>query len=59
MQVASIQKDLEFAIASIEKMLNEKDGEFIIETIRKFKKDGALDSYTLLELRHRLNKQIS
>ena len=56
METVSVSKELELALNSVEKLLNDNDGEFILELIRKFKQDKNLDFYTLQELRHRLCK---
>ncbi|MFH0703271.1 MAG: hypothetical protein V2B14_07050 [bacterium] len=56
MQAIDISSELSLAINSVESLLNEKDGEFVLEVIKKYKKHKNLDSYTLNELKHRLNK---
>ena len=56
MQTVSQTKELSIAMSSVENLLNGKDGQFVIEAIRKFKKYQTLDTYTLQELNHRLSK---
>ena len=55
MQAVEISQELEYVINVLEKLLNGKDDEFILEVLKKYKQDKSLDTYTLLELRHRLN----
>lgn len=54
MSVVDISHELELAMNSIESLLNAKDGDFILEAIRKYKQNKNIDIYTLMELRHRL-----
>ncbi len=56
MQTVAVSKELDLAIESIEKLLNEKDGEFILEAVKNYKQNKSLDFYTLQELKHRLSK---
>ena len=55
MQIVEMSHELNFAINTMENLLNSNDGDFVLETIRKYKQKKNLDSYTLMELRHRLN----
>lgn len=44
--------ELDSAMDIIEKLVNGKNGEFVIEMIRKYKKNKFIDNYSMLELNH-------
>lgn len=46
-----MSQDLSFAIDVVEEILNSKDGEGFLHSIRKFKQSREVDDSTLLRLR--------
>ncbi|MDD3149823.1 MAG: hypothetical protein PHV68_03230 [Candidatus Gastranaerophilales bacterium] len=54
----NMTSELNFAICSIEKILNNADGEFIINVIKQYKQNGDLEPVTLQKLKLELNKQV-
>ena len=51
MQTVDVSKDLSFAIDAVEEILNSKDGDSFLHTIRRFKQSREIDDSTLLRLR--------
>jgi len=56
MQAIKSSSELTNAIEIIECLLNEKDGDFLIEIIKKYKEGKDIDSSTLNKLFLYLNK---
>lgn len=51
MQTMDVSKDLSFAIDAVEEILNSKDGNAFLNTIKEFKQSREIDDSTLLRLR--------
>ena len=51
MQTANISQELDIAINSIEKLLNGKNSEEILETIRRFKADKSARGYSTNQIK--------
>ena len=54
MQTVDVSKDLSFAIDVVEEILNSKDGDAFLHTIRKYKQSREIDNNSLLRLRNYL-----
>ena len=50
MQTVEVSKDLSFAIDAVEEMLNSKDGDVFLHSIRRYKQTREIDNSTLLRL---------
>jgi len=55
MHTISTAAELDYAINSIETLLNGKDGEFVLEAIKQYKEQKDLDQDTLLKLKQVLS----
>jgi len=54
MQTVDMSKDLSFAIDVVEEILNSKDGDVFLHTIKKYKQTGEIDNPAMLRLRQYL-----
>jgi len=51
MQTVDVTKDLSFAVNVVEEILNSKDGDAFLHTIRKYKQTGEIDNSALFRVR--------
>jgi hypothetical protein len=54
MQAVDVSKDLSFVINVVEEVLNSKDGDAFLHSIRKYKQTREVDDNTLLKIRNYL-----
>lgn len=55
MHSISTTRELETAINSIEALLNSKDGDFVLDAIKKYKENKTIDQNTLIKLQSGLS----